>query len=785
MNKAGWAEAQKLFEIAVELRGDERSRFVESIGEQSAWLQSEVGSLLSADELSEILPHSAASDLMFDDDAKPVFVQTKTAIDAWQTIGELIDNRYLLKRKLGGGGMGEVFLAHDQNLVNREVVVKLLRSEIAENTEALRKFRQEVEALARVKDESIITIYDFGTHRETPFLTMEYVAGEDLSKIISPVLFSKRDFTNLEAFARKLENPATVITQHLRDKLGAEFGQILASNETSEIVAALRDGLSGLLTDWTLYDRAKFAEVKLSAQTVELLNKRERSGKTVRLNRLLLEDAFPADIKPGAAKRLSRAETAAIFRQMGIALAHGHEKGVIHRDLKPANIMICESAARGLTVKLIDFGVAKVRESLVAPTTELASWFGTQDYMSPEQLRGEPDLTDASDIYALGLIAYETVARRRVFETKSVIEQYRLQELEQFKSLAELRPDLPAAVEAVIRRALRFRPENRFATAVEFGEALADALTTKNQPLELDTAFGEKPAAALADFAASPNTVPFSPAQIENVEPTRLNQIETKPIKVIQIEAKQIEARQIEAKQIPAKHNRFSSPKILLAAAAAILLAALLGGGFWWFDWAGKSNSNIAAPVAAEQFKRELGYQLIVQKYYAGKPYQEPFAATGDEIFGDDWRFKMRLQTAQNGFLYLLGENVDAGGATKLTMLFPHPNKNDGKSIIKAAETVETAQIGFDKNQGSEKFWIVWAANPIAELEAVAEYVNPRDLGAIKDEAKEKAVRDFLTAHGAPEITNKIVEQTDSDKRLKNLKTSAEILVKATEFRHN
>ena len=778
MNKAGWLQAQKLFEIAVELRGDERIRFMQNIGEQNAWLQSEVGSLLSADELSEILPHSAASELMFDDDANPVSVQTKTAIDARQIIGEIINQRYLIKRKLGGGGMGEVFLAHDQNLVNREVVVKLLRSDISENPEALRKFRQEVEALARVKDESIITIYDFGTHGETPFLTMEYVAGEDLSKIISPVLFSSRDFADLESFARKLENPQAVVARHLRDKLGAAFGQILASNETDEIAAALRDGLSGLLTDWTLYDRAKFAEVKLSAQTVELLNKRERSGQTVKLNRLLLEDAFPADIKPGAAKRLSAWETAAIFRQMGIALTHGHEKGVIHRDLKPANIMICDSAARGLTVKLIDFGVAKVRESLVAPTTELASWFGTQDYMSPEQLRGERELTDASDIYALGLIAYETLVRRRVFETKSVIEQYRLQELEQFKSLVELRPDLPAAVETVICRALRFRPENRFATAVEFGEALADALNQKNQQFELDTAFGKQSAAAFADFVPS-DTVPFSSAKTENARQTHPNQSETKPIEPILTEAKQIPANLIAAKQ-----NHASSPKILLIA-AAILLAALLGGGIWWFNSAANSNSNAAAPIAADDFKRELGYQLIVQKYYAGKPYQEPFAATGDEIFGDDWRFKMRLQTVQNGFLYLLGENADANGATGLTMLFPHPEKNGGKSIIKADQTVETAQIGFDKNQGGEKFWIVWAANPIPELEAVAEFVNPRDLGAIKDQAKEKAARDFLTTHGAPEITNKIVEQTDSNNRLKNLKTSAEILVKATEFRHN
>lgn len=780
MNKLHWQQAQELFGIAAGLNDEDRRAFIERLGEQNPALQSEVASLVSANELREILPHSAAPDVVFDAEHSPAddSALNKTANGGNQIVGELIGERYLITKKLGGGGMGDVFLAHDRNLVNREVVVKLLRSEVLKNKEALRKFRQEVEALARLRDENIVTIFDFGTHASTPFLVMEYVAGEDLSKIISPILFSTRDIKQPEKFARQILEPETAAARHLRDKLGTNALQNLANAKPHEIAHALRDAFDKLLGDSTLYDERAFESIRLSAETEEQLERSRRDGRTLKFNRLLLEDAFPEHILSGWRKRLSAADAATVFRQLGIALAHGHENGIIHRDLKPANIMICTTAARGLTVKLIDFGVAKVRESLVAPTTELGGWFGTQDYMSPEQLRGERDLTEASDIYALGLIAYEAVVGERAMPGKTPIEQYKLQEAEQLENIAARRPDLPASVETVIRRALRFKPEERFASAAEFGEALAAAFNeTKQEPtpktnfetkmeLEFETKLTTAAPEIVAPQTATPEIAlplmpPRTPAMSIPILPDAPP--ETEPAEM--------------AKQAAPKQTRSHLPKILGASAvAALLLFAVVGG--WWFFNRGEANVN-QAPVE-ETVKRELNYKLIVQKFYAGKPFQEPFEATGDEIFGDGWRFKMWLKSPQNGFLYLL----NAGQTGDLAMLFPHPDKNGGAAVVRANQAIETTQIEFDKKQGTEKFWIVWAAEPIAELEAVKKYVNPKELGKIAAPDEKEKINALLQKHVAQ---TKAVAQIDSADagRLKKLAGSGDVLVKLAEFRHN
>ena len=784
MNKLHWQQAQELFGVAVGLNDEDRRAFIERLGEQNPALQSEVASLVSANELREILPHSAAPDVVFDAENSPESddASNKTANGEKQTVGELIAERYLIVKKLGGGGMGDVFLAHDRNLVNREVVVKLLRSEVLKNKEALRKFRQEVEALARLRDENIVTIFDFGTHASTPFLVMEYVAGEDLSKIISPILFSTRDFKQPEQFARQILEPETAAARHLRDKLGANALQNLANAKPHEIAAALRDNLDKLLSDSTLYDERAFAGVRLSDETKEQLERSQIDGRTLKFNRLLLEDAFPDFINSGWQKRLSAADAATVFRQLGIALAHGHENGIIHRDLKPANIMICTTAARGLTVKLIDFGVAKVRESLVAPTTELGGWFGTQDYMSPEQLRGERDLTEASDIYALGLIAYEAAVGERALTAKTPIEQYKSQEAEQIESLAARRPDLPASVETVIRRALRFKPEDRFASAAEFGEALAAAFNEKQQELTPKTNLATKPE---MDFetkltSAAPEIVSpkIAASKITAPEIALPQMPPRKPAMSIPIlpDAPPETEPAASAEQIAPKTNRSHLPKILGAVVAALLLFGI-GSGWWLFN-RGESNPNQAA--IEETVKRELNYKLIVQKFYAGKPFQEPFEATGDEIFGDGWRFKMWLKSPQNGFLYLLSESQTGD----LAMLFPHPDKNGGAAAIGANQAIETSQIEFDKNQGTEKFWIVWAAEPIAELEAVKKYVNPKDLGKIVAADEREKINALLQKHAGQ---TKAVAQTDSAaaERLKKLAGSSNVLVKLAEFRHN
>src|SRR5581483_7725542 len=116
--------------------------------------------------------------------------------------------------------------------------------------------------------------------------------------------------------------------------------------------------------------------------------------------------------------RMSWEEVAALGRQLCSALQHAHEKGVIHRDLKPSNLMVLKDGS----VKLTDFGIAKDMDR-----TQLTSencTVGTASYMSPEQCRGDRNLTHKSDLYSLGVVFYELVTGKKPFEADNAMEMF-------------------------------------------------------------------------------------------------------------------------------------------------------------------------------------------------------------------------------------------------------------------------------------------------------------------------------------------------------------------------
>src|SRR5947208_2642728 len=116
------------------------------------------------------------------------------------------------------------------------------------------------------------------------------------------------------------------------------------------------------------------------------------------------------------------ARALAIQRQILRGLEHAHAAGVVHRDLKPDNIMLVERDGQRDVVKILDFGIAKVTEpqSGGEALTQAGVIFGTPEYLSPEQALGEA--VDArADIYAAGVILYETLAGRRPFESEDKV----------------------------------------------------------------------------------------------------------------------------------------------------------------------------------------------------------------------------------------------------------------------------------------------------------------------------------------------------------------------------
>ena len=171
---------------------------------------------------------------------------------------------------------------------------------------------------------------------------------------------------------------------------------------------------------------------------------------------------------------MNLARIARLMRQTGRALDAAHEKGIHHRDLKPENIMLQDLGGGEELVKLIDFGIATVRDSQVTASQDSMVVAGTLAYMAPEQLERKPSA--ASDIYALGVIAYEMATGQRPFMADSIPELYERQRAGVEVKPVELRPDLPEAAQAVILKALSFAPQDRYRSARDFAEALVRAL---------------------------------------------------------------------------------------------------------------------------------------------------------------------------------------------------------------------------------------------------------------------------------------------------------------------
>ena len=167
-----------------------------------------------------------------------------------------------------------------------------------------------------------------------------------------------------------------------------------------------------------------------------------------------------------------------LMRQVCDALAFAHEQQIVHRDLKPENIFVVPGEGGKLKAVVTDFGLAKERraEPGIAKLTATGIILGTPEFMSPEQIRGKP-LDGRSDIYALGLVAYELFTGRLPFEGKSaqdlMIARLRGQPLPLRKARADL--TFAPEFEKALMKAIEAEPNDRYQTAREFGEALAQA----------------------------------------------------------------------------------------------------------------------------------------------------------------------------------------------------------------------------------------------------------------------------------------------------------------------
>ncbi len=202
-------------------------------------------------------------------------------------------------------------------------------------------------------------------------------------------------------------------------------------------------------------------------------------------------------------KWLSLEQSVEVVQMVAQALDYAHSQGILHRDIKPANIMLRPEPAGKLPFRpvLTDLGLAKLLDS--PGLTQEGTAMGTPAYMSPEQTLGEPS-DSRSDVYSLGVLLFELSTARLPFPARNLSEAVRYHTKETPPSPRSIRPDLPAALEAVIIKAMAKDPAQRFQSAGDLASALTGAFSGGGAPAAIK---------ASAPPPASPGSTQFDEKQ--------------------------------------------------------------------------------------------------------------------------------------------------------------------------------------------------------------------------------------------------------------------------------
>lgn len=219
-----------------------------------------------------------------------------------------------------------------------------------------------------------------------------------------------------------------------------------------------------------------------------------------------------------------------IVKQSCAALEAAHRGGIVHRDIKPDNIMLVDAHSGADHVKILDFGIAKLRDkaldtlSLEKNLTNVGTVIGTPHYMSPEQCQGDP--ADArSDIYSLGVVVYEMLTGVTPFMAKTPTGVAIKHVTEPPKPLSELRPEVPPAIERVVLKALAKNPDARQQSALSFAQEFAVALKGEGATSEFNTSSERAPVlppespAPVGDTVRFPSKEDVADAATSKLEP--------------------------------------------------------------------------------------------------------------------------------------------------------------------------------------------------------------------------------------------------------------------------
>ena len=263
-------------------------------------------------------------------------------------------------------------------------------------------------------------------------------------------------------------------------------------------------------------------------------------------------------------KELDIDETVRLVRDACHGLDYAHRAGVVHRDVKPGNLLFAEEMG---TTKLADFGIAKAAEQ--TRITQVGSVLGTAAYLSPEQARGE-EAGPASDIYSLGVCAYQFLTGRLPHEYASLTELALKQQQEPVAPIADYRPEVPPELDDAVRLALERDPAARYSSALEMAEAIEAGARGKATDATQRLPFTDYDATRAMDDTSATRALPRT--EYRGPQPTRVQQA-APPLTAAPASARRDE--RAAAARRAAGRRRLGGFLALLAALAAIAVVAL------------------------------------------------------------------------------------------------------------------------------------------------------------------------------------------------------------------
>ncbi len=232
----------------------------------------------------------------------------------------------------------------------------------------------------------------------------------------------------------------------------------------------LADESEGSQGEWRFRREARAAAKLQSPHVVRVLDFGAGDGRLYLAMELLEGEDCAARLARGP---LPAREVAGLLDEVAAAVDLAHAHGIVHRDLKPANLFLAREHGR-VVAKVLDFGIAKIAGASSGKTTG-AGFVGSPAYMSPEQVWGEPT-TSASDIWSLGVVAFELLTGECPFEAAAVAKTFERILRGELPSPRASMPALPAALDDFFARAFERDPAQRFPSASALAEAFRGAL---------------------------------------------------------------------------------------------------------------------------------------------------------------------------------------------------------------------------------------------------------------------------------------------------------------------